>query len=213
VKRLPVVLALALAACATSSAFRSGERAERRQEFDRAVLEYSKAPAGPPRQASTTARPSSAPKLRASEEHTVTGRRLLGRGLFKEALDEFKLAYDLNPTSSTLPREIDPPRRSAAPDAPAPTIDQIKDRARERGCPASDLGPGAREPLGLSFRGASLKETYRRSASPRASTSSSIPSSMTSPSPSTSPTWASSRRSTRWAAWGRPSTACWTRRS
>ena len=38
------VLALgALAGCATSSAFRTGEQAERRQDWDRAVLEYSRA--------------------------------------------------------------------------------------------------------------------------------------------------------------------------
>ena len=39
-RRLHVLLALGLAACATSSAFRNGERAEHRQDFDRAVLEY-----------------------------------------------------------------------------------------------------------------------------------------------------------------------------
>jgi len=169
VKRLPLVLALALTACATSSAFRNGERAERRQDFDKAVLEYSKALQEHPdkldyRKALRRA------KLRDSEEHTVAGRRLLGRGLFKEALDEFKLAYDLNPTSSTLPREIESAEAQRRANAPAPTIDQIKDRA-----------PASRRPT-------------RRWARPLASTSSSIPSSTTSPSPSTSPTWASSRR-------------------
>ncbi|PYQ49037.1 MAG: hypothetical protein DMF78_19500, partial [Acidobacteria bacterium] len=144
-KRLPLVLALALTACATSSAFRNGERAERRQDFDKAVLEYSKALQEHPdkldyRKALQRA------KLRDSEEHTVAGRRLLGRGLFKEALDEFKLAYDLNPTSSTLPREIESAEAQRRANAPAPTIDQIKDRARERGLPGLDLGPGAREP-------------------------------------------------------------------
>ena len=127
-KRLPLVLALALTACATSSAFRNGERAERRQDFDKAVLEYSKALQEHPdkldyRKALQRA------KLRDSEEHTVAGRRLLGRGLFKEALDEFKLAYDLNPTSSTLPREIESAEAQRRANAPAPTIDQIKDRA------------------------------------------------------------------------------------
>ena len=39
---LPLVL-LAAAGCATSSAFRSGENAERLQDYDRAVLEYQKA--------------------------------------------------------------------------------------------------------------------------------------------------------------------------
>jgi general secretion pathway protein D len=160
VKRTLVVLALALGACATSSAFRNGERAERRQDYDRAVLEYSKALQEHPdkleyRKSLERAR------LRASQEHTVAGRRLLGRGLFKEALDEFKLAYDLNPTSSTLPREIEAAEAQRRANAPAPTVDQMKDRVRERGLPGLEPGPGAREPLGLSFRGASLRETYQ----------------------------------------------------
>jgi len=41
VKRFHVLIALVLTGCATSAAFRSGERAERRQDYDRAVLEYS----------------------------------------------------------------------------------------------------------------------------------------------------------------------------
>ena len=36
----------------------------------------------------------------------------------------------------------------------------LKDRVRERSLPGLDLGPGAQEPLGLSFRNASLRETY-----------------------------------------------------
>ena len=37
------LLALVLAGCATSSAFRAGERAERREDYDRAVLAYARA--------------------------------------------------------------------------------------------------------------------------------------------------------------------------
>ena len=99
-RRLHVLLALGLTGCATSAAYRAGERAERRQDFDRAVLEYSKAVKEHPdnigyRKGLETAR------LRASADHTLAGRRLLNRGLYKEALDELKLALDLNPTSST----------------------------------------------------------------------------------------------------------------
>jgi len=151
---------IALAACATSAAFRAGERAERRQEFDRAVLEYSKALKERPdnldyRKSLQRAR------LRASEEHTVAGRRLLNRGLYKEALDELKLALDLNPTSSTLPRDIASAEAQRRQSAPAPTVEQMKDRTRERTLPGLVLGPGAQEPLGLSFRNASLREVYQ----------------------------------------------------
>ena len=43
-KRLLLAAALVpLLACATSSAFRAGEKAERLQDYDKAVLEYSRA--------------------------------------------------------------------------------------------------------------------------------------------------------------------------
>jgi len=160
VKRFHVLIALLLTGCATSAAFRSGERAERRQDYDRAVLEYSKAVQEHPdnlgyRKGLQRAR------LRASEEHTVGGRRLLNRGLYKEALDEFKLARDLNPTSSTLPREIEAVEAQRRANAPAPSVDQLKDRTRERSLPGLALGPGAQEPLGLAFRNASLREVYQ----------------------------------------------------
>src|SRR6185295_18867731 len=42
-KALAALHLLGLAACATSAAFRAGERAERSEDYDRAVLQYSKA--------------------------------------------------------------------------------------------------------------------------------------------------------------------------
>jgi general secretion pathway protein D len=160
VKRVLAGLALAVAGCATSSAFRAGERAERRQDFDRAVLEYSKAVQDHPNNLDYRKGLQRA-RLRASEEHTVAGRRLLNRGLYKEALDELKLALDLNPTSSTLRRDIESAEAQRRANAPAPTVDQMKDRTRERSLPGLVLGPGAQEPLGISFRNASLRETYQ----------------------------------------------------
>jgi general secretion pathway protein D len=85
---------------------------------------------------------------------------LLARGLFKDALDEFRLALDLNPASPTLPKDIEEAERQQRGVAPGPSVQVLKDRVRERSLPGLDLGPGADEPLGLSFRGASLRETY-----------------------------------------------------
>lgn len=154
------VAALLATGCATSGAYRAGDNAERRQDYDRAVLEYSKAVHEHPdnldyRKSLQRAR------LRASEDHTVSGRRLLNRGLYKEALDELHLAFDLNPTSSTLPREIAAVEAQRRTNVPSPTVAALKERTRERNLPGLVLGPGAQEPLGLSFRSASLRETYQ----------------------------------------------------
>ncbi|HUG52122.1 MAG TPA: hypothetical protein VMR21_00915, partial [Vicinamibacteria bacterium] len=75
-----LALALVLAGCATSAAFRAGERAERRRDYDRAVLEYSRALRDHPdnRDYQLSLRRA---RLRAAQEHTLAGRRLLNRGL------------------------------------------------------------------------------------------------------------------------------------
>ena len=158
-KARAVLLALLMAGCATSSAFRAGEKAERRRDYDEAVLEYSRALKNDPdnihyRKSMERAR------LRASESHALNGRRLLSRGLYKDALDEFRLALDLNPESSTLGRDIEEVERMQRGNAAGPSVQVLKDRVRERSLPGLDLGPAANEPLGLSFRGASLRETY-----------------------------------------------------
>jgi general secretion pathway protein D len=50
-------------------------------------------------------------------------------------------------------------RRQAT--APGGSVQALKDRVREGGLPGLDLGPGGREPLGLNFPGASLREVYQ----------------------------------------------------
>jgi len=157
--RVPLLLVVALAGCATSSAFRAGEKAERRQSYDQAVLEYSRALKANPDNPHYRAALERA-RMRASEEHARSGRRLLARGLHKEALDEFKLALDLNPDSSTLGQDIENAERHQRGVGPGASVQALKDRVRERSLPGLDLGPGAGEPLGLSFRNASLRETY-----------------------------------------------------
>jgi general secretion pathway protein D len=155
-----VLLALFLASCASSSAFRAGERAERQQEYDRAVLEYSKALQTRP-QSREYRQSLERAKLRASEEHARIGRRYLARGNYKEAIDELRLALDLNPASSSLLGEVKAAEAARSSATPPPTFEDMKERSREHGLPGLVLGETARDPLGLSFRGASLRETYQ----------------------------------------------------
>ncbi|HET7291069.1 MAG TPA: secretin N-terminal domain-containing protein [Vicinamibacteria bacterium] len=156
---LPVLLALLLGACATSGAFRAGEQAERRQDYDAAVLEYSKALKEHPENRKYQTSLSRA-RLRASEAHATTARRLAATGHFKEALDEFRLALDLNP-SANLTDEVRETESARQRGTAAPEIAKLKEQARERALAGLVLGPEAQERLGLVFRGASLKEAYQ----------------------------------------------------
>jgi general secretion pathway protein D len=101
---LLVVTALG-AGCATSSALRDGRKAERADDYDRAVVEYTKALKEDPdnfdaRQALERA------KLRAAELHFARGRRLYATGKFEEALVEMQLAAELNPGNGDIEAEL-----------------------------------------------------------------------------------------------------------
>jgi general secretion pathway protein D len=146
-------------ACATSSAFRAGEKAERVQDYDRAVMEYSRAVQKDPTDPQYV-RALGRARLRASTEHANMARRLANRGLYKEALDEYRLALDLDPSSESLRKEIADVEARREAGRKAASIEDIKARARERSLPGLDLGPEAQEPLGLVFKGASLREAY-----------------------------------------------------
>ena len=67
--------ALLVGGCATTSPFRAGERAERAQDFDRAVVEYTKAVRVRPDDRTARLALDRA-RLRASQDHYFRGRRL-----------------------------------------------------------------------------------------------------------------------------------------
>ncbi|HXK12369.1 MAG TPA: secretin N-terminal domain-containing protein [Vicinamibacteria bacterium] len=154
---LASVLLLAAAGCATSSAFRAGESAERLQDYDRAVLEYQKAVRESPgnveyHQALDRAR------LRAATDHVNMARRLSGRGLYNEALNEYRIVLDLTPDAPGVAdevKDVEARRRKSA-----SSLQEAKAHARERALAGLDLPPEAQQPLGLVFRGASLREAY-----------------------------------------------------
>ncbi len=151
------LLLVGLAGCASSGAFRTGEKAERVQDYDRAVLEYQRAVKESPenpgyRQALARAR------LRASTDHANAARRLAGRGLLSEALAEYRLALALRPDSPGLAAEMKDVQDRQEQGASAQ--EAAKARARSSALPGLDLGPEGRQPLGLVFRGASLREAY-----------------------------------------------------
>jgi general secretion pathway protein D len=162
VRRHAVAFALCLlaAGCASSQAFRAGQKAERRQDYDQAILEYSKALKLSPdnegyRQNLERVR------ARAAQAHAFSARRLAGRGLLKEAIDEFRLALDLNPSDAGVAEELRAAQERVREASVAVSVDRIKEQARERSLPGLALGPEALEPLGLSFRNASLRECYQ----------------------------------------------------
>ena len=101
------ILALCLFApgCATSSALRRGSDAERRQDFDVAVVEYTKAVRERPDD-STARLALERARLRASQDHFSRGRRFAATGKLDQALIEYEIASELNPSSNDVDEEL-----------------------------------------------------------------------------------------------------------
>jgi tetratricopeptide (TPR) repeat protein len=88
---LSVLLVLVLTAaggCAASAALSRGQDAERRQDYDRAVAEYTQAVRLHPDDVSARVGLERA-RLRAASEHFQRGRRLAASGRHEEALVEY----------------------------------------------------------------------------------------------------------------------------
>jgi len=100
-----VVILAAASACAHSAAMRAGREAEKLDDFDRAVIEYTKALREEPSNKDARLALNRA-KLRASAAHYQRGRRLAANSRFEEALLEYQLAAELNPADSDVEREL-----------------------------------------------------------------------------------------------------------
>ena len=98
-------LALAAISCATNAAVRAGQRAETQQDYDRAVVEYTKAIQANPDDRTARAALEQV-KLRAAQNHFTRARRLASIGKLEEALVEYQLAGELNPTNGSIQEEM-----------------------------------------------------------------------------------------------------------
>jgi general secretion pathway protein D len=92
------LLIAAIAGCASSNAYRLGQAAEQRDDFDRAIVSYNQALSQDPDNQEIASALKRA-RLRSSSAHYTRGRRLAGAGNYEEALIEFQLALEMNPLS------------------------------------------------------------------------------------------------------------------
>ena len=98
---LALILMLGASGCAARAAKQAGLAAERQQDYDQAILEYTRAVQANPddREARLALERAS---LRGAQAHYAGGRRLSGLGRYDEALIEYQIAADLNPLSSAV---------------------------------------------------------------------------------------------------------------
>jgi general secretion pathway protein D len=164
--RLAAVGALCLlaGACATSSALHAGVAAEERQDYDLAVVEYTKALRQNPDDKDARLSLDRA-KLRASQDHFNKGRRLAATGKFDVALAELEVAAELNPGSGEIDDELRSTRNKlrakvASSREGKTELQTLIERARDLPPPGLDLPSGVKMPASLTFRDASSRDVF-----------------------------------------------------
>src|SRR5262249_14311463 len=134
--------------CAASAALRRGTDAEKRQEYDVAVVEYTKALRLNPNDTTLPLALARA-KLRAAQHPFARGRRLPAVSKLDEALVEYQPASKLTPTDADIDQELRSTRNKlrakiAVPREGKTELQTLIERARDMPPPGMDLPQGVK---------------------------------------------------------------------
>ncbi len=162
---LLIAAVLLTGACATSSAYRAGQRAENAQDYDRAVVEYTKSVRARPDDRTVQLALDRA-RLRASQDHYFRGRRLLAVERYEEALGEFQLATELNPASADASDALRETRqklrtRLTVSHEGKTELQSLIERSRDLAPAGLDLPEGIKMPDSLVFSSAASGMVFR----------------------------------------------------
>jgi general secretion pathway protein D len=100
-----LAIVAAVSGCATAAALRDARQAEERQDYDFAVVEYTRALQSDPNNVNARTGLQRA-RLRASQDHFTNARRLSATGRLDEAVGEYQLAAELNPDNPEIQAEL-----------------------------------------------------------------------------------------------------------
>jgi general secretion pathway protein D len=162
---LGATLAIVLtAACASSTSYKAALSAERADDYDTAVVEYSKALRENPDDV-TIRKSLDRAKLRASEMHATRARRLASVGKLEEALVEYQLAEELNPANGDIQDELRSTRAKLRAKVPVTRegktqLETLIDSSRTLAPPGLDLPHDVKLPDSLVFRDASARDVF-----------------------------------------------------
>ena len=150
--------------CAAATASHHGRDAEIALDYDRAVVEYSRALRLNPGDAAARTGLERA-KLRAADIHFQRGRRLAATGKYEQALVEYQVASELNPTSGDIDDELRSTRNKlrakvAVAREGKTELQTLIARARDLPPPGLDLPANVKMPASLTFRDASSRDVF-----------------------------------------------------
>ena len=143
---------------------RMGRDAEFQQDYDRAVVEYTKALRLKPNDGGARAGLERA-KTRAADDHLQRARRLAAVNKLDQAVVEYSVAAELNPASPVIDDEMKATRnklrtRVAVSREGKTELETLIDRTRDLPPPGLDLPANVRMPASLTFREASSRDVF-----------------------------------------------------
>jgi general secretion pathway protein D len=151
-----------LSGCATGARDRA-RTAERAENFDQAVVEYTRALQDRPGDTALR-RDLERARLRAAQHHYAQGRRRTGQGDYQEALVEFQISAELNPDSGEIQDALRDTRLAVQTELSARGADKTALEsliARTRDLPPIGLElPETTLPDSLVFRDASTRDVF-----------------------------------------------------
>ncbi len=159
-----VGVVLTMAGCASTASMRSARQAEQRQDYDAAVVEYTKVLRDDPD--NTDARLAlDRAKLRAAQDHFNQGRRFAALGNLESALIEYQIAAELNPGSGAVDQELRETRNQlrskiAVAREGKTELQTLTDRLRDVLPPGLELPRDATMPESVIFRDASSRDVF-----------------------------------------------------
>jgi general secretion pathway protein D len=158
-----VVLLLVLSTvlgCAAKQAFREGEKRMRRQDYDQAVLDYSRAVALKPANSRYSVSLSRA-KLRSAGVHFEKGRRFSQANQLELAIAEFQQVLLLNPGHQYAANELGRAAKELQRQQAGPSeIEQIKEQARRLQMGPPKLDPRTNIPILLNFQEVEVQKIF-----------------------------------------------------
>jgi len=159
-----VMASAALGGCATSGALDQGWKAERQQDWDRAVVEYTAAVRESPQDQNARLALERA-KLRAMQVHVANGRRFASLGKLDEALVEYQIASQLSPANTEIEDALRNLRtalraRVAVAQDGKTQLQSLIERTRDLPPAGLDLPADAKLPDSLVFRDAGSRDVF-----------------------------------------------------
>jgi general secretion pathway protein D len=152
--------ALSLSGCAGSSYRHDAEAAEKAGRYDEAVALYTQAVSEHPNDPNLEKNLTRA-KLRASAAHALEAARQMSTGDLKAARGELEVALTLNPTDSSVARQLEEIEKlieERGDEAERHSIEALKRQVRDTPFGSLQVAPGAKAPAGFVFQDASLRD-------------------------------------------------------